>query len=108
MVNSFLEMQIKNMIVTSQGFEQACQIAAMQDDGLISKAEEKALRKVRAAAAAFCRSCKSSKSKHRFFFSAANTKNTTLIGWYFCFHFIFTVLCYILTCRHIPFPHPHG
>lgn len=53
MVNSFLEMQIKNMIVTVQGFEQACQIAAMQDDGLISKAEEKALRKVRAAAAAF-------------------------------------------------------
>lgn len=53
MVNSFLEMQIKNMIVTLQGFEQACQIAAMQDDGLISKAEEKALRKVRAAAAAF-------------------------------------------------------
>ena len=53
MVNSFLEMQIKNMIVTLQGFEQACQIAAMQDDGLISKAEEKALRKVRAATAAF-------------------------------------------------------
>ena len=53
MVNSFLEMQIKNMIVTVQGFEQACQIAAMQDDGLISKAEEKALRKVRASAAAF-------------------------------------------------------
>ena len=53
MVNSFLDMQIKNMIVTVQGFEQACQIAAMQDDGLISKAEEKALRKVRAAAAAF-------------------------------------------------------
>lgn len=53
MVNSFLEMQIKNMIVTVQGFEQACQIAAMQDDGLISKAEEKALSKVRAAAAAF-------------------------------------------------------
>lgn len=53
MVNSFLEMQIKNMIVTLQGFEQACQIAAMQDDGLISKAEEKALRKVSAAAAAF-------------------------------------------------------
>lgn len=56
MVNSFLEMQIKNMIVTVQGFEQACQIAAMQDDGLISKAEEKALRKVRAAAAAFIKS----------------------------------------------------
>lgn len=53
MVNSFLEMQIKNMIVTLQGFEQACQIAAMQDDGFISKAEEKALRKDRAAAAAF-------------------------------------------------------
>lgn len=53
MVNSFLEMQIKNMIVMVQGFEQACQIAAMQDDGLISKAEEKSLRKVRAAAAAF-------------------------------------------------------
>lgn len=53
MVNSFLEMQIKNMIVTVQGFEQACQIAAMQVDGLISKAEEKALRKVRATAAAF-------------------------------------------------------
>lgn len=53
MVNSFFEMQIKNMIVTVQGFEQACQIASMQDDGLISQAEEKALRKVRAAAAAF-------------------------------------------------------
>ena len=53
MTNTFLEMQIKNMIVTVQGFEHACQIAAMKDDGKISKAEEKALRKVRAAAAAF-------------------------------------------------------
>lgn len=53
MTNTFLEIQIKNMIVTVQGFEQACQIAAMKDDGKISKAEEKALRKVRAAAAAF-------------------------------------------------------
>lgn len=53
MGNTFLELQIKTMITTVQGFEQACQIAAMQDDGKISKAEEKALRKVRAAAAAF-------------------------------------------------------
>ena len=53
MGNTFLEMQIKTMIATVQGFEQACQIAAMQDDGKISKAEEKALRKVRSAAAAF-------------------------------------------------------
>lgn len=53
MVNTFLDMQIKNMIVTVQGFEQACQIAALQDDGKISKAEDKALRQVRAAAAAF-------------------------------------------------------
>lgn len=53
MVNTFLDMQIKNMIVTVQGFEQTCQIAALQDDGKIAKAEEKALRKVRAAAAAF-------------------------------------------------------
>lgn len=53
MGNTFLELQIKTMITTVQGFEQAFQIAAMQDDGKISKAEEKALRKVRAAAAAF-------------------------------------------------------
>lgn len=53
MVNTFLDMQIKNMIVTVQGFEQACQIAALQDDGKISKAEAQALRKVRALAADF-------------------------------------------------------
>lgn len=53
MINTFLDMQIKNMIVTVQGFEQACQIAALQDDGKISKAEEKALRQVRSAAADF-------------------------------------------------------
>lgn len=53
MVNTFLDMQIKNMIVTVQGFEQACQIAALQDDGKISKAEAQALRKVRTLAADF-------------------------------------------------------
>lgn len=58
MVNTFLDMQIKNMIVTVQGFEQACQIAALQDDGKLSKAEEKALRQVCAAAAAFMKELK--------------------------------------------------
>lgn len=58
MINVFLDMQIKSMIVTVQGFEQACQIAALQDDGKLSKAEEKALRQVRAAAAAFMKELK--------------------------------------------------
>lgn len=74
MVNTFLDMQIKNMIVTVQGFEQACQIAALQDDGKISKAEEKTLCQVRS------RPCRLLGGVEEIL----NNKNTALNGWYFC------------------------
>ena len=52
-MNTFLKSQCRNMIVMVGTFEQACKLAAAQDDGNISKEEEKALKAIRAAADKF-------------------------------------------------------
>lgn len=52
-MNSFIQMQCKSMIISLETFQQACKLAVLKDDGKISKAEEKALRKITAAAKAF-------------------------------------------------------
>lgn len=52
-MNSFIETQCRTMITTVSAFEQACQLAAMQNDGKISKDEQRALKKIKAASKAF-------------------------------------------------------
>jgi len=41
------------MIISIQTFQQACEMAAFKDDGEISKAEKRTLKRIRAAASAF-------------------------------------------------------
>lgn len=52
-MNSYIKMQLNTMIQYLDSFEQACQIAAVKDDGTIDKAEKKQLDKIRAAAERF-------------------------------------------------------
>jgi hypothetical protein len=46
-------MQIRNMLTMSKTFEQACELAAMKNDGKIDPSEEKILKKIKAATAKF-------------------------------------------------------
>ena len=50
-MNNFLKAQIDNMINTLNVFETSCEMAAVQDDGVIDKKEEKALQKLKKATA---------------------------------------------------------
>lgn len=50
-MNTFLKAQIDNMINTLNVFETSCEMAAVQDDGVIDKKEEKALKKLKKATA---------------------------------------------------------
>lgn len=52
-MNPYLATQIFNAQAMARNFEQACQQAAIQDDGTISKEEEKTLKKVHAITARF-------------------------------------------------------
>ena len=52
-MNDYIEMQIRNMLTMSKTFEQACELAAMKNDGKIDPSEEKILKKIKAATAKF-------------------------------------------------------
>ena len=52
-MNSFIEAQIANMITVTETFTHACEMAALKDDGRISKDEEKQLKKIKAASEKF-------------------------------------------------------
>lgn len=52
-MNPYIAAQIFNAQAMARNFEQACQQAAKQDDGKISKDEEKTLKKVSAITARF-------------------------------------------------------
>lgn len=52
-MNPYIATQIFNAQAMAKNFEQACQQAAKQDDGKISKDEEKTLRKIHAITARF-------------------------------------------------------
>lgn len=52
-MNSFIQAQILNITTMTKSFEQACEMAAMQDDGKISREEAKQLKKIKAAAQKF-------------------------------------------------------
>ena len=50
-MNTFLKAQIDNMINTLDVSETSCEMAAIQDDGVIDKKEDKALQKLKKATA---------------------------------------------------------
>ena len=52
-MNPYLATQIFNAKAMAKNFEQACQQAAKQDDGKISKEEKKTLKKVHSITARF-------------------------------------------------------
>ena len=52
-MNDYIEMQIKNMILMTKTFEQACELAAQKNDGKIDASEAKTLSKIKAATEKF-------------------------------------------------------
>ena len=52
-MNSYIKAQILNITTITKTFEQACEMAAMKDDGKISQEEEKQLKKIKAASQKF-------------------------------------------------------
>lgn len=52
-MNKYIKNQIDNMLQMSEVFIQSCIFAAKQDDGIISKEEEKQLRKLEKATKRF-------------------------------------------------------
>ena len=52
-MNSYIKAQLLNITNMTKTFEQACEMAAMKDDGKISREEEKQLKKIKAASQKF-------------------------------------------------------
>lgn len=52
-MNSYIYAQIINMQTMVKTFEQACELAALKDDGKISKDEAKQIKRIKAAAQQF-------------------------------------------------------
>lgn len=60
-MNTYIEMQIRNMTMMTRTFGQSCQMAAAKDDGRVDKSEEKALKKIEAACQRFIKELESIK-----------------------------------------------
>lgn len=60
-MNSYIKAQILNITTMTKTFEQACEMAAMKDDGKISREEEKQLKKIKAASQKFRKALESIK-----------------------------------------------
>ncbi|MBR2677167.1 MAG: hypothetical protein IKE28_09685 [Solobacterium sp.] len=58
-MNTFLKAQIDNMINTLKVFETGCELAALQDDGVVDKKEDKALKKLKKATAEYIKTLQS-------------------------------------------------
>ena len=54
-MNTFMEMQLKNMLMYLNTFETSCKLAAAKDDGKIDRQETKQLEKIKAATDRFRR-----------------------------------------------------
>lgn len=52
-MNTYIQAQILNMITVTKTFEQACDLAALKDDGAISPQEQKQLKKIKTASQKF-------------------------------------------------------
>lgn len=46
-MNTYMRMQILNMVTMTQTFDQACELAAQKDDGHIDAAETKTLQQIK-------------------------------------------------------------
>lgn len=53
MENQYMQAQCKNMMAMIAAFTQACELAAKEDDGILSRSEARELKKIRTAAARF-------------------------------------------------------
>ena len=54
-MNPYIEAQIFNIKSMVRVFNQSCEMAAIKDDGQISKEEAKQLKKIKLASEAFCK-----------------------------------------------------
>ena len=54
-MNTFMEMQLKNMLMYLNTFETSCKLAPAKDDGKIDRQEAKQLEKIKAATDRFRR-----------------------------------------------------
>ena len=52
-MNTYIRMQLNNMMSYLNGFEQACEMAAMRDDGVIDKQERKQVEQIKKACRQF-------------------------------------------------------
>ena len=52
-MNTYIEIQIRNMILYLNTFQKSCELAAQKDDGKIDKTEQKQLAKIKAAVERF-------------------------------------------------------
>lgn len=48
-MNTYMEIQIRNMIMYLDAFEKSCETAAIKDDGKIDKEEQKRLKTIKEA-----------------------------------------------------------
>lgn len=60
-MNSFISAQILNITTMTKTFERACEMAAMKDDGEISREEQKQLKKIKTASQRFIKELESIK-----------------------------------------------
>lgn len=54
-MNSYIQAQIVNITTITKTFEHACEMAALKDDGKVSREEERQLKKIKAASQRFIR-----------------------------------------------------
>ena len=52
-MNYYIKTQIENIIMLSKNFETACKLAAIEDDGTVTRQEEKELKKISKATSRF-------------------------------------------------------
>ncbi|MCR5066799.1 MAG: hypothetical protein K6A14_01925 [Erysipelotrichaceae bacterium] len=52
-MNTYIKMQLNNMISYLSGFEQACEMAAKEDDGVIDNRERKQIDRIKKASSDF-------------------------------------------------------
>ena len=52
-MNTYIKMQLNNMISYLNGFEQACEMAAKEDDGVIDNKERKQIGRIKKASSEF-------------------------------------------------------
>ncbi len=58
-MNTYISAQILNMITMTKTFEQACELASTQNDGISSREEKKQIKKIKAATQRFCKELES-------------------------------------------------